>query len=1096
MDDHTDCICNYIEKVDMNQNTESDDTAIRLVISNMLQPKPIADQMDELLFSSKEEKEYFQSLPSNNCHCFMTDEYYICNCTEKPIFVCFDCNKRMLQNNHKNHSKGSHPINTLCQCGSCSSDITTHLQSPQQLSPQESKPDLIKCPQVPHNMNHPKVDLTTSASIMVQQKQVADISPPQMPTEKLKPKSKTKDKVSLQPKQPLSQLISTQKTKSLKKFAEKKDAIGKTLSEQKETARILLQKGNVKDKIELLKEIDTSRKQQKQEDKIKKKSESFKIAQEKLDEDRRRENNEKTIQQSIDVGLALQSEVPQALCYIHGYEQENSQLLSDAKKSVLGEQVVTLLTLLQHGDIPEYIQLCEYVTRLLQISPIRKYILSFLLNEQIEAKSQYNRLFNFNLSGNNLLSVLCDTFCALVSHGKEDDGFYLMKLLVVLGTAVFKEISKAISVSSLVVSKKTALLKTFRRAFFGYDCFFTELEQNSIFLDGILDVLALRSYQVKRMSTERVKLNYSALFTSITNLHNALNNKFGLTNKYYLSEVLMKDSALFQKWIKQLVYFIGEFELNKLTTLNHKERLNVLLFKILQEISNGLAEYLHYFQVSIGHFKILKLHLNFVVDSVIRKSGENIMGQMMLIRLFSLFVRDILVQKMSKGMCYKIASALINSQRFNFFKIAKDFFVEKKPENVDETKKIHIDVFSLFSDYFDELSFLSEKEKKKIEEESTANASEILKCYLELFREVRKMDQDVFRMKQDRSKTFTCPKQYALVYSFDPLFGLGLDYFMMQIITLQLNLFSFSKEGGQKQSLSSLRVSQEDKREMNCIRPWNVNDVDLVLYMLEESDIELVNNSSLKYLTALVFFFANYTYMKFIITTPIDVEIFVRYHPTLSKYVWVDSGVVSFSPTEPEVVEVVNPDIMKKIPYFNPYCPRLYKKEYEETWIKMATLSFQVTATPVYVFSYQISKFQALNDCVEKLIVGLLNFLVDNFAVKIAFDRNCFLLLRVMWMFVKFSFTKPDNVDDFFDKLSDVINKIWTVALSILAPHLTQEEAVGVQPDSNYEIAIQTIQQVKLKSIANVIQCLVIETCLELVKQLSAKKVGYPKDKK
>ena len=103
-----------------NELTSEQEYQISQIISKILKPTNVMSEFDMKIFDDcGMYKHKMQTIPAQHCHCYLTDNYYICLCTGNPTIICSFCHEHMIRSGHPfdKHIQGTTPVAVMCQCG-------------------------------------------------------------------------------------------------------------------------------------------------------------------------------------------------------------------------------------------------------------------------------------------------------------------------------------------------------------------------------------------------------------------------------------------------------------------------------------------------------------------------------------------------------------------------------------------------------------------------------------------------------------------------------------------------------------------------------------------------------------------------------------------------------------------------------------------------------------------------------------------------------------------------------------------------------------------------------------------------------------------
>lgn len=643
------------------------------------------------------------------------------------------------------------------------------------------------------------------------------------------------------------------------------------------------------------------------------------------------------------------------------------------------------------GDLTEALRMVEYATDICRYPAVNTECLLFL-SSHIERKQtipNVTKFFTVNSSGITLLSYLCDQFCK-VARVHDEIAQQLFILFSQLGVSAFTAFNNAVVVSSMPNEEKTRTLEAFWRSIFGIGVQITNVQKNAIVVQAVLDVFSIRRQQIKNLSAtpEVIPKCFTEEVIALEHLQTVLAEFFAGGNMYYLCQVLLTEHSIFHTFLDHLFYLSALLHFDPLKPFSYIETLHLKLYSILGVFVDSLCRYLNMFVVTIKHFTTLKEYLNLCIQKL-ERMDKYTQYDVLLYRMFALFVRKMLLQKSSKSLTYKIVSGYIKLKEHTIIGLMKS-----TPEGKKGKEKVHIEVPYIFSDHIDMKKLCEDKEEKQQWVTQSEEVGVTLRQqYVVLFSRLREYDHLVevnctqYGEGLSPSKTLNIPKQYMMLYSFDPLLGLSLDQFLLQLI------------------ICNTPLSMPEHLVLSPRESFLTKELEFYSFLLNDNNYDSINQPKLKYYTMLLMLFVDFNFVKCNITTKEDVISIQHLCPDVANYITYDNGVVSFSFEPPQDMFTINLRVMNRIPYSNPHVPLMYVEKYKKTWIRMFNESAKYVRTPFKMFSATLLKFPYFDSMIENIITFTCESMQTAYFHKEDVDE-VFFLLRICWIIVSFTINK------------------------------------------------------------------------------------------
>ncbi|KAL7718809.1 UBR-type domain-containing protein [Entamoeba marina] len=711
-----------------------------------------------------------------------------------------------------------------------------------------------------------------------------------------------------------------------------------------------------------------------------------------------------------------------ALCYCgranhHCPKHKSSSEKEKCPEAVavaISELLMVALNCLYNKRIAEAQRILQYLISIFCSPPIAHAAASFLFTVDVaESKmTQYNRFFQAKGSGQKLFSVLSD----YVFDYYQTDPSLAMSLLMVLcqldnespipkqqgtvlgneittfnsqtilkGTRVINCIYSAAFISGLPTQVSTEVIKKTNFALFGKKIQLGGEQQAILLLNAVSSTVYIKDQLIKSYKTKNpneLQKDYAGFVLCLDNVAYFIDYIFHIDKYQNLCGYILKSTTLWNDFVKMLGSYMPKLTIASITVPSLYDILQKKLYTIYHIYFTALTFNMNNIQELDDIIPLLKELKSKIYVWVIHEESKKCIARsvrseigvslhvryaLLLHRCYALFIRFWFAQEMNKStsksknkmeidfagffqkgveLCQPL-SCLINKS----LKCKSSFSYEKYPQASHNAKTLCYD--------YDILDFFIENNTKLITT-SPQHKHHILNNYVTLF-------------------------------SFDPVFGRRLDYFMYQVIFAQYDFIS--EEASRK--LTSKKQYPLDKLPKNFVVPldeqvpYKLEQNEFyfrrLLAILDEDNTEPLVYTSEQSITAYFLMYIDYDCVKHMIKFPDEMLhiilllkmilfFFAEKGPVLN-----DSGIVPISG-----------DNFRFLKLFNPYIPEFVVSKYQDHWIKTyVSLIRSGALTNVHFMSDKVNKYPQLYSHIVRMVntINITSFVPENTVQRALFLR-------------------------------------------------------------------------------------------------------------
>ncbi|KAL7718178.1 UBR-type domain-containing protein [Entamoeba marina] len=735
----------------------------------------------------------------------------------------------------------------------------------------------------------------------------------------------------------------------------------------------------------------------------------------------------------------------------------------EAVAVAISELLMVALDCLYKKHIAEAQRILQYLINIFRSPVIAHAAASFLFTIDVaESKmTQYNRFFQAKGSGQKLFSVLSD----YVFDYYQTDPSLAVSLLMVLcqldnespipkqhetimisentmtgvaamqkGTRVINSVYSSAFISGLPTQISTEVVMKTNLALFGKKNPLTREQQAILILNAVNSTVYIKDQIIKSYKTKtpnELQKDYAGFVLCLDNIAYAVQYMFHVDKYQNLCDYILNSTTIWNDFVKMLGSYMPKLTIASITVTSLYDILQKKLYAIyhiyftaltlnmnnIQKLDN-IMPLLNELKSRIYVWIIHEESKKYITRSVRSEIGVSLHVRyaLLLHRCYALFIRFWLTQEMNK-----LTSKSKNKMEIDF----AGFFHKEVELLLPPSGPINKSLRYKLSVSLDKYN------------QALNNAKTL--CY----------DYDIldFFIENNTKLITTSPQHkhhilnnYVTLFSFDPVFGRRLDYFMYQVIFTQYDFIS--EEASRK--LTSKKQYPLDKLPKDFVVPLNEqvpheleqNEFYFrrLLAILDEDNTEPLIFTTEHFVTCYFLMYIDYDCVKHMIKSPDEVSRLILINKDVAHYITIENDTVLFAEKGPVLndngIVPISGDNFRFLKLFNPYIPEFVVSKYQDHWIKTyVSLIRSGALTHIHFMSDSVNKYPQLYPHIVRMInvINITSFVPENTVQRALFLRYAWIRA---WIYPhknedRKSYIERKKLDEIIVKtLNNIINTI------------------------------------------------------------------------